>query len=83
MANKEQKVILKFKNDEFVSQLTRLIMSAGKVKVSGLGIFEVRKIAAREGYNVGNGNRIKIPAHNKLVFRPTKKLRVIIQGHGN
>lgn len=83
MSNTKQRVILKFKDDAFVEQLEKLLLSSGKVKVGGLGIFEIREVKAREGYNVGSGDRITIPAHKKVVFRPTKKLRDSIQTYGN
>lgn len=79
MANVKQRTILKFKDDSFVQQLQKLLTSSGKVKIVGLGIFEIRHIDEREGYNVGNGQRIVIPAHNKVVFRPTKKFKDVIQ----
>lgn len=81
MSNTKQRVILKFKDDQFVERLEHLLLQAGKVKVTGLGIFEVRKVAEREGYNVGTGERITIPAHNKVVFRPAKGLREAIQSY--
>jgi nucleoid DNA-binding protein len=77
--NKKQKVVLKFKDDSFVNQLMSLLMRTGKVKIVGLGIFEIKKIAEREGYSVNDGKRIIIPAHSKIAFRPTKKLKDSIQ----
>ena len=81
MSNRKQRVILKFKDDAFVDQLTSLLLKAGKVKVSGLGIFEIRRIAEREGYNVGTGERITISAHNKVAFRPHKKMKDSVQDY--
>jgi len=81
MTNIKQKVILKFKDDAFVEQVEKLMLSSGKVKIGGFGIFEIRQVKEREGYNVGSGERITIPAHNKIVFRPTKKLRDAIQAY--
>lgn len=82
MANRRQKVILKFKDDAFVEQLSSLLLKTGKVKVGGLGIFEIRDVSEREGYNVHNGDRIVIPAHKKVAFIPTKKLKETIQEYG-
>lgn len=81
MSNVKQKVILRFKDDAFVEQLTSLLMKAGKVKVSGLGIFEIRAVAERDGYSVGSGKRIKIPGHTKVAFRPTKKIKDLVQSY--
>lgn len=82
MSNIKQKVILKLKNDDFTNQLQELLVQAGKVKVSGLGIFEIKRINEREGYGVYEKKMITIPAHNKLVFRMSKTLRRAIQEHG-
>jgi DNA-binding protein HU-beta len=81
MSNKRQKVILKFKDDAFVNQLASLLMKAGKVKVAGLGIFEIKEVSEREGYSIADGSRITIPAHKKLGFRPAKQLKDVIQDH--
>lgn len=79
MANKTQKVILKFRDDNFTEQLEKLLLHTGRVKVTNLGVFEIRSINARNSYNVGKGGTIVIPKHNKLVFKPTKVLKEIIQ----
>jgi len=81
MSNKKQKVILKFKNDAFVEQLKSLLLKTGSVKVGGLGIFEIRKIPAREAYNVGSGKMFLLDEHNKLAFKPTKKIKDVIQDY--
>ena len=81
MANKKQRVILKFKNDTFVEHLLSLIMKAGKVKVGKLGIFEVREIPARESYSIKDGGRINIKAYKKLVFRPSVSVKRIVQDY--
>lgn len=80
--NKKQKSIIRFNDNAFVDNLEKLLMKHGKVKVSGLGIFEVREVAEREGYNVADGGRIMVPAHNRIAFRPTKRLRDNIQEYG-
>lgn len=82
MVNRRQKVILEFKDDVFVQQLSSLLLKTGKVKVAGLGIFEVREIAEREGYSVHDGKRIVVPAYKKLAFTPTKKLKELMQSYG-
>lgn len=85
MSNIKQKVILKFKDDAFVNKLTELLNKTGKVKVGGLGIFEIREVKERKGYGIGtDGSKpITIPAHKKIAFRPTKKLKELIQNYGD
>jgi nucleoid DNA-binding protein len=85
MSNVRQRVILKFKDEAFVTKLTELLSKTGKVKISGLGIFEIREVKERKGYGIGtDGSKpIIIPAHKKIAFRPTKKIRNLIQSYGD
>lgn len=82
MSSQKQRVILKLKNDDFIQKLGELLTQTGKVKVTGLGIFEIRHIDARDGYGVFEKKMIKIKAHNKLVFRVSSSLRKSIQKYG-
>lgn len=83
MASIKQKVILKLKDgDDFIQTLGDLLGQTGKVKITGLGVFEIKHINAREGYGVFEKKMIKIKAHNKLVFRPSVSLRKTIQKYG-
>ena len=68
-----------------VEQLTKFLMVSGKVKVAGLGIFEIRSVKERKGYGIGtDGSKpIIIPAHKKIAFRPTKKIKELIQTYGD
>jgi DNA-binding protein HU-beta len=43
-----------------------------KLRISGLGILQVRKTAARMGRNPATGESIKIKASKKVAFRPSK-----------
>lgn len=79
MSSKKQKMILKLKNDDFIHKLVDLLMQTGKVKITGLGIFEIKNIPAREGYGVFEKKMIKIKAHNKLAFRVSASIRKSIQ----
>lgn len=47
----------------------------GKVNLSGFGKFELKRMDEREGYNPQTGERMTIPAHNKIIFKPYKNLR--------
>lgn len=47
----------------------------GKVKVVGLGIFELRKIPSRLGRHPLSGEIVKFKAYFKIKFRPTKSLK--------
>jgi DNA-binding protein HU-beta len=46
-----------------------------KIRLTGLGILQVRKRAARMGRNPATGEAIKIKASKKIAFRPAKELK--------
>ena len=48
------------------------------MKITGLGIFQVRKRAARMGRNPATGEAIKIKASKKVAFRAAKDLKMAI-----
>ncbi len=78
-----QRAILKFKDPTFSDQLESLLLERGKVKVQGIGIFEVKHLKERKGHNPHTGGEMMIPAQNKISFRPTKKLKDTVQKYGN
>jgi DNA-binding protein HU-beta len=45
-----------------------------RIRIAGLGTFEVRKRAARTGRNPATGEPIKIKASKKVAFRAAKEL---------
>ena len=51
-----------------------------KLRVSGLGSFEVRHRPARKGRNPRTGETIEIPPSTALKFKPAKNLREAIGG---
>ena len=55
----------------FAEHLTR----GTKVRINGLGIFQVRTRAARLGRNPATGEQIQIKASKKIAFRPAKELK--------
>ena len=46
-----------------------------RIRMSGLGILQVRKRPARMGRNPATGEAIKIKASKKIAFRPAKELK--------
>jgi DNA-binding protein HU-beta len=64
------------------TMLTEMVASFGKhrkkgsrIRISGLGILQVRKRAARMGRNPATGEAIKIKASKKIAFRASKDLK--------
>jgi DNA-binding protein HU-beta len=49
-----------------------------RVKITGLGILQVRKRAARRGRNPATGEAIKIKASKNVAFRATKRLKMAV-----
>ena len=61
--------------DEFLAHIVKHIKGGKKVRIPGLGIFSVRKRAARMGRNPATGEAIKIKASKKVAFRAAKELK--------
>jgi DNA-binding protein HU-beta len=59
----------------FVELLVKNLKKGNKVRVTGLGIFQVRKRPARLGRNPLTGEQIKIKASKKLAFRAAKEVK--------
>jgi DNA-binding protein HU-beta len=63
---------------QVVEMITRSLKKGDKIRLSGLGILQVRKRAARMGRNPQTGEPIKIKASKKIAFRPAKELKEAI-----
>ena len=59
----------------FVELAVKNLKKGHKVRVTGLGIFQVKKRPARMGRNPATGEAIKIKASKKLAFRPAKEVK--------
>ncbi len=64
--------------EAFITQVTKHIKKGDKIRISGLGIFVVRKRPARMGRNPATGEPNKIKASKKLAFRAAKELKEAI-----
>ena len=60
---------------DFVALVTRQLVNGDKVRLSGLGILQVRARPARMGRNPATGESIPIAASKKIAFRPAKELK--------
>lgn len=61
--------------EDFVGMIVKSLKKGEKVKIGGLGIFQVRKQPARIGRNPATGEMIKIQSGKKVAFRASKELR--------
>lgn len=59
----------------FIELTVKNLKKGHKVRVTGLGIFQVKKRPARMGRNPATGEQIKIKASKKLSFRPAKEVK--------
>lgn len=60
---------------DFVELTVKNLKKGNKVRLTGLGILQVRKRAARMGRNPATGEAIKIKASKKVAFRASKELK--------
>ncbi len=62
----------------FVESVVKNLKKGNKVRITGLGIFQVKKRPARLGRNPLTGEQIKIKASKKLAFRAAKEVKEAI-----
>jgi DNA-binding protein HU-beta len=60
---------------DLVTLATQHLKNGDKIRLTGLGILQVRAREARMGRNPATGESIKIAASKKIAFRPSKELK--------
>ena len=60
---------------DFVAAVTTHLKDGARLRMSGLGILEVKSRPARMGRNPATGAPIQIKASRKIGFRPAKELK--------
>jgi DNA-binding protein HU-beta len=58
-----------------VGRLAKHLVKGNKVRIVGLGIFQVKRREARMGRNPQTGEAVKIKASKKVTFRAGKELK--------
>jgi DNA-binding protein HU-beta len=71
IAKKQAEAVL----GDLIILTTRHLKKGAKIRLTGLGILQVRKRAARMGRNPATGEAIKIKASKKIAFRAAKELK--------
>ena len=66
---------------DLVGRITKHLKKGERIRISGLGIWQVRKRAARMGRNPATGEAIQIKASKKVAFRAAKDLKMAISPH--
>jgi len=60
---------------DLVTLATQHLKKGDKIRLTGLGILQVRARPARMGRNPATGESIEIAASKKIAFRPAKELK--------
>ena len=63
---------------DLVGMITKHLKKGERVRISGLGILQVRNRAARMGRNPATGETMKIKAGKKVAFRAAKDLKMAV-----
>ncbi|WP_138430090.1 HU family DNA-binding protein [Fodinibius saliphilus] len=63
---------------DFVDVINNGLEQDGNVSIAGFGKFKLRHVTEREGYNPQTEEKMTIPAHNKVVFKPYKGVRELV-----
>ena len=66
--------------DSVLDTLKSGLQGGRKIKITNFGVFEIKARRGRIGVDPVSGERIAIPAHRGLSFRPSEKLRSLVQG---
>ena len=64
--------------NNLTGMITKHLKEGERVKITGLGVLQVRDRPARMGRNPRTGERFEIKAGKKVTFRATKKLKLAI-----
>jgi DNA-binding protein HU-beta len=64
--------------DDFVALITRQLVKGDKIRLSGLGILQVRDRPARTARNLRTGESVAVAASKKIAFRPAKELKTAV-----
>ena len=71
MAKKRSETIL----SDFVGMIVKHLKKGDRIRISGLGILQVHKRAARMGRNPATQQPMKIKAGRRVAFRAAKELK--------
>ena len=71
LSKKDSEAIL----NGFVGLVTKHLKKGNRLRLTGLGILQVRNRPARMGRNPATGEAIKIKASKKVAFRAAKELK--------
>ncbi len=64
-----------------IDTVVKTVKKGESVKISGLGVFRLRRMKARMGRNPQTGEPIKIPARRKVGFSVAKTFKDTVLGN--
>lgn len=65
--------------DAIFSTMKSTLSGERSVRIRNFGVFEVTERSGRTGVNPTNGERLFIPAHKSLSFRPSRNLKAAVE----
>ncbi len=65
--------------DQILAAMKTSLLDGRSVKIQNFGVLEVTKREGRAGVDPSSGERIFIPSHKGLSFRPSPKLKSAIE----
>lgn len=68
--------------DQTFELIKEVIVTEGKLKVAGFGVFEAKTKYARRGRNPQTGEELTITARRVLSFKPSPVLKARLNGTG-
>ena len=71
MQKKQTNLVL----EDLIAHIVKNLKKGNRIRISGLGILQVKKRAARTGRNPATGETIQIPAKKKIAVRAAKELK--------
>ena len=83
MISKKHPAIIKLKDRNYFDTLEQELSKHGNVKVTGHGVFKLKKVKARKIYNVGLGKYGMVMPQTKIVFHPSKAFKEAVQKYGD
>ena len=63
-----------------VETIIEEVRAGNVVTIQGFGTFKTVAVAERKGRNPQTGDEITIPAHKKVVFKPSKQFKEKVNG---
>lgn len=65
--------------DAFAIEVKDQLLNGNTVHMRGFGTFYIKHCSSRKGWNMGKNKPVDIPAYDKPVFKPAKKLTKTIK----